>query len=90
MPSPNRPSTSQRGLGHVHQQRRKQLLPLAYGTRCALCGAMMQRGDDLDLDHSMPRSRGGTVGDRIVHSSCNRSRGDGTRSKQRAHRSREW
>jgi hypothetical protein len=37
----------------------------------------------LDADHSQARSRGGTKADRLLHSSCNRSRQDGSRDHQR-------
>lgn len=76
------------GLGYDHERRRKALLPYAYGTLCpfhgvvATCPGLMQRDQDLDLDHSIPRSLGGTVGDRIVHASCNRSWGNGTRGSR--------
>jgi hypothetical protein len=69
------PTTTQRGLGYQHQQRRKHLLPHAYGTPCPMCGDIMEHGDLLDLDHTIPRALGGTVGDRIVHRTCNRAAG---------------
>lgn len=73
-----RRTTTQRGLGADHQRRRRRLLPLAYGTPCPLCGHEMRRDQELDLDHSIPRSKGGKHGDRITHASCNRSRGNRT------------
>jgi hypothetical protein len=75
-------SSTERGYGAAHQKRRKQLLPLAYGTPCPICGLLMLLGQALDLDHSTPISKGGTEGDRITHAFCNRSRADGVRSNQ--------
>lgn len=69
-------TTTERGLGYTHQRRRRQLLPLAYGTPCPICGNLMVKGQALDLDHTLPRSRGGVHGDRITHATCNRSRGN--------------
>lgn len=60
---------------YAHQQRRKKLLPKAYGMACPLCGGVMVRGQSLDLDHSTPVVMGGSTGDRIVHAACNRSAG---------------
>lgn len=37
----------------------------------------------LEGDHSTPRSHGGHVADRLLHSTCNRSRGDGSNDAQR-------
>lgn len=56
------------------------MLPFADGTACMLCGEVMVQGQALDLDHSTPRALDpGSVGDRIVHASCNRSVGGRTR-----------
>ena len=68
-----RMTTTQRGYGHQHQQRRAQLLPLAYGKPCAICGQRMRADQKLDLDHTISVMHGG-IGDRIVHSRCNRGR----------------
>ena len=68
-------NTTRRGYGYHHQQRRKHLLSLAIGRRCEICGMPMTQGQALDLDHSVPLSTDMTsVGDRIVHASCNRGR----------------
>jgi uncharacterized iron-regulated membrane protein len=73
------PSTTQRGYGRAHQQRRKALLAAAYGRACPLCGETMLVGQALDLHHSTPialeRRMGhrSSSGDQIVHASCNRS-----------------
>lgn len=78
------------GLGWNHEQRRRALLPYAYGRTCpfhglvAMCPGVMRRGEDLDLDHSLPRSLGGTHGDRMAHAACNRSWGNGTRGDRPA------
>lgn len=69
-------TTTQRGLGADHQRRRAQLLPAAIGTACPLCEKTMTADQALDLDHSTARAIDATsVGDRIVHASCNRSAG---------------
>jgi hypothetical protein len=97
-------STTTRGLGYEHQKQRRLLLPYAIGRVCPLCPYVMTKaqayapvkgGHGLDLDHSLPRSLGGTVGDRIVHAWCNRSRGNGLSRAHRARvyvlvQSREW
>lgn len=72
--------------GADHQARRAQLLPLAIGTECPLCGEVMLASDDLDLDHSTPYAVDRqAVGDRIVHSSCNRSAGGRLGHELRSH-----
>jgi hypothetical protein len=43
----------------------------------------MHRSQQLDGDHSVARSHGGTVADRLLHSECNRARGDGSRDHLR-------
>jgi len=35
-------------------------------------------GRKLSADHSIPRSRGGTLADRLLHWQCNTDRGDGS------------
>ena len=68
-------TTSQRGYGAAHQQRRRVLLAAAIGTRCPLCLEPMRHDQRLDLDHSVPLIHDArSIGDRIVHSSCNRGR----------------
>lgn len=81
-------TTTQRGLGWEHQKRRAALLPHAYGQPCPWCGETMERWQRLDLDHTVPRAHGGTVGDRIMHRACNRERGEG--ATDRAAPSRDW
>lgn len=69
-------TTTERGLGHRHQQARKRALRAHQdGAPCPFCGEGMFRTQDLDLDHSVPRALGGTKGDRLAHRSCNRSAG---------------
>lgn len=56
---------------------RESLLWEAIGLPCPLCGFLMRIGQALDLDHVVPRSRGGEGGPvRITHAQCNRSRQD--------------
>ncbi|MGW0052055.1 hypothetical protein [Nocardia nova] len=86
-----RATTTQRGLGHAHRQQVAALLRLHVdGSPCWWCGLPMFRDPErnpdermLQGDHSKPRSMGGTVADRLLHASCNESRGDGSRDAQR-------
>jgi hypothetical protein len=64
-------STTARGYGYQHQQLRRALLPYAYGKDCPRCGHTMQRGQQLDLDHTDDRA--GYKG--MAHATCNRSAG---------------
>jgi hypothetical protein len=81
----------QRGLGAKHDAERKRLLANHRdGTACWWCLLGMYRDPlrnpdraPLEADHSIARSKGGTVADRLLHSRCNRSRGDGSRDAQR-------
>jgi hypothetical protein len=76
-------NTTDRGYGNAHMKTRRELLPKAWGTPCPLCGVLMLRGQKLDLDHSTPLSLDSTAhGDRMTHSWCNRSRGNGTRRRR--------
>jgi 5-methylcytosine-specific restriction endonuclease McrA len=93
------PTTTERGYGYAHKQRRAALLPLAYGTPCPICQRIMQKGDALDLDHSVPLAEGGRRGDRIVCARCNRSEGGKLGAQRRGRwqaprndfpRSRDW
>jgi 5-methylcytosine-specific restriction endonuclease McrA len=68
-------TTSQRGYGTSHQQRRRILLPRAIGTLCSLCDQPMLVTQPLDLDHTNPLIHNPrSIGDRIVHAHCNRGR----------------
>ncbi len=83
MPSARRKSTTQRGLGHDHQKQRERLLArLVDGTPCEWCNQPMTREMELDADHRLARSRGGRRADRLLHASCNRSRGAGERDPE--------
>ena len=72
-------TTTQRGYDSDHRRRRSVMVADAVGLPCALCGNLMQHGEALDLDHSVPLSVDAmSKGDRVVHASCNRSRGNRT------------
>lgn len=87
-----RRTTTQRGLGAEHQARRKWLLDNHVdGSLCVRCGQPMWKDEQqLDADHTVPRSQGGTKADRLLHASCNRSRGDGTRDTKAAEDRAKW
>ncbi|OCB46687.1 hypothetical protein A5721_10875 [Mycobacterium vulneris] len=87
-------STTQKGLGWDHQLHRDRLLLRHVdGTLCWWCGRKMFReptrnwdGKPLNAEHSKSRSLHGTTGnhaDRLMHDTCNKQRGDGTRDDQR-------
>jgi hypothetical protein len=83
-------TTTQRGYGHAHRQRRAALLAAAYGQRCPLCGERMQQGQPLDLDHSVPLiDNPSSTGDRITHAACNRGRGGAGRSLENSQPARD-
>jgi hypothetical protein len=73
--SQNRKARDRQPYGSEHQKRRQELLPLAYGTPCPICGDLMGRDQLLDLDHSIPLSidPNQQAGDRITHAACNRA-----------------
>lgn len=93
IPKGKRPTKSrhERGLGTRHEHERKRLIAgHVDGTPCWWCGQPMHRdsaanpdGMPLEADHTNPRSKGGTVADRLLHGRCNRQRGDGSRDHQR-------
>lgn len=66
-------STSKRGYGYLHQQRREQLRPLVEAgmVRCARCGHMIESDERWELDHA-PGKRG-YLGP--SHFACNRRAG---------------
>ena len=67
-------TTTERGYGWRHQQRRAALLPLALGMPCPLCGKTMLSGQALDLHHPVRLVDDATsIGTQIVHAKCNRS-----------------
>lgn len=77
-----RPSSTIRGLGYEHRRERARLLPAAYGQTCPFhtvdprCPGVMEQGQALDLDHSVPRALGGHAAPRrMAHAGCNRRAG---------------
>lgn len=85
------PSTTARGLGYRHQAERRRLLAaLVDGVPCPLCGQPMDRAQDLDADHELPRVLGGVSGPlRLAHSRCNRSAGAALGNRLRGQRGRD-
>lgn len=79
------------GLGWRHQQQRAILVRrLTDGSLCWWCGQPMHKDPDrnwdrrpLAADHSQARALGGTLADRLLHSTCNSARGDGSRDDAR-------
>lgn len=70
-----RGTATQRGYDSQHRATRAALLPRFIGLPCAICGDIMQAGDALDLDHTVPlMDDPASKGDRIVHAGCNRGR----------------
>jgi 5-methylcytosine-specific restriction endonuclease McrA len=97
--SSDRRSTTAKGLGWAHQRARAAALAaLVPGTPCPYCRRPMLPGQALDLDHLIPRSRGGAGGPvRLAHASCNRRAGQQLSSarsrakrQQDPPRSRRW
>ncbi|WP_239010511.1 MULTISPECIES: hypothetical protein [Rhodococcus] len=84
-------TTTERGLGWKHRQQRDRLLRNHVdGSPCWWCNQPLHRdptrnwdGRSLHADHSIARSRGGTIADRLIHDTCNKSRGDGSRDHLR-------
>lgn len=84
-------STTSRGLGWDHQKNRARLMRShTDGTPCWWCGRGMYRdktknwdSQPLEADHTQARSQGGTKADRLLCSTCNRQRGDGSRDHLR-------
>lgn len=77
-------TTTERGLGWRHQQQRERLLRMHRdGAPCWWCGEPMYRSQKLDADHEQARVHGGKLADRLLHSSCNRSRKAGAQDDQR-------
>lgn len=93
MSAPQRSSTA-RGLGAEHRKQRERLLrDTPEGTPCEECLEPMHpktRPGDLDADHTVSRAEGGKIADRLLHSWCNRRRGDGTRRPLSTITSRQW
>jgi len=81
-----RKTTTQKGLGHAHQQVRKRLLAKHVdGTECWWCAEPMFKeatsnpdGLALAADHDVARVNGGIKASRLLHGACNSQRGDGS------------
>ncbi|SKI78582.1 Uncharacterised protein [Mycobacteroides abscessus subsp. massiliense] len=92
MPRPGRKaSTTDRGLGWTHRQHRERLIRChTDGDLCWWCNRPMFKAAErnwdaraLAADHSLARAMGGTRADRLLHSTCNGQRGDGSRDHKR-------
>lgn len=84
MPGRHNRTTTQRGLGWRHEQRVAYLKSQHVdGTRCWWCNEPMHLSQGLAGDHSIPRSAGGALADRLLHGPCNTQRGDGSRDHLR-------
>lgn len=69
-------TTTERGLGWEHRKQRQRLIDAHVdGTPCPYCNEPMYLTQQLDADHSVARSHGGTVADRLAHATCNRKAG---------------
>ncbi|AEA27911.1 hypothetical protein Psed_5784 [Pseudonocardia dioxanivorans CB1190] len=88
MPRRGRGTTTQAGYGARHRRNRRRLLAAHVdGNPCALCGLPMYRSQDLHADHSDPRAlNADSDADRLVHGSCNTSRGARLGNRLRARR----
>jgi hypothetical protein len=77
-------TTAQRGYGNRHKVAAQHLKDRhTEGTPCWWCNQPMYLAQGLHADHSQPLAAGGKLPDRLMHSWCNTSRGDGTRDDQR-------
>lgn len=85
-PNSNQKSAAARGLGYAHRKQREALLRRhTDGSPCWWCGRPQHRapernwdGKPLEADHTLARSQGGKLADRLLCSTCNRQRQDGT------------
>jgi len=69
-----RGSSTARGYGAEHRARREELLPLAEGQPCPICGEpMWPDREALDLGHTVPLwvDANQRAGDAIQHRACN-------------------
>lgn len=86
------PGKSKAAYGWDHQQaRRIAHANFVDGTPCPFCGRPMRVWMKLDLDHTVPVSRGGMGGPvRLAHAYCNRRAGGliGNRSPKRKYPTR--
>lgn len=87
-------TTTQKGLGYDHQVHRDRLLLRHVdGSLCWWCARKMFReptrnwdGKPLNADHERSRALHGVAGNsanRLLHDTCNKQRGDGSRDDQR-------
>lgn len=84
MPGTHSRTTTQRGLGYRHKQQVAHLKRVHVdGSGCWWCGEPMFLTQGLAGDHSVPRSAGGVIADRLLHGPCNSERGDGSRDHLR-------
>lgn len=84
MSGTHRRTTTQRGLGYGHKQNKLRLLRAHVdGTPCWWCGEPMFKEQGLQPDHEIPRSQGGVLANRLLHSWCNNQRQDGARDHLR-------
>ena len=80
-----RKTTTEKGLGRRHQLQREKLLKKHQdGSPCWWCGKPMFRdkeknwdGFSLAADHTVARAHGGKLADRLLHHTCNSTRGAG-------------
>lgn len=73
-----RGTTTEQGYGWQHQKALDRLKRTHRdGSPCWWCGEPMYLSQSLQGDHSVPRAKGGTVTDRLLHGPCNTERGDG-------------
>ena len=86
-----KPTTKSRGYGYDHERQRLRLLRnLRDGDPCWWCGRPLHRdrdrnfdGRSLNADHGVSLAKGGTKADRLLHDTCNKQRGDGSRDALR-------
>lgn len=84
-------TTTERGLGWSHQQDAARLHRRHVdGELCWWCSLPMFKDNarnwdrnKLAADHTVARAVGGKRADRLLHSVCNKQRGDGRRDDQR-------
>lgn len=71
---PKRGTTTARGLGWAHQQRKRR--EISADMVCWMCGQPARENDPITADHETPRAKGGVDSPlRPAHRSCNSRRG---------------
>ncbi|QMU22515.1 hypothetical protein [Gordonia rubripertincta] len=91
MPAKHPLTTTERGLGWQHQKQVRSLKAQHVdGSPCWWCAQPMFLAPEsnwdkavLAGDHSISRANGGQIADRLLHSTCNKERGDGARDHLR-------